>query len=71
MNKKRVLIMDSGKHICTIHIVIDPERLNLVDRMPVNFNGEVLDVVYVVGMDYGIIVPTQIKSMYFYDENIH
>ena len=77
MTKKNIMIYDAGTLVCTVDITIDMSmKQNPIHEqitiLKVQYGGINYEVLYLVGMDYGIIIPEMKNPMEFSDDvNIH
>lgn len=70
--KKSILIFDAGELICSVMVEIDNTKLNTTGRIHISYEGKEYEVMYVMGMEYGIIVPALIHVTEITDfTNLH
>jgi hypothetical protein len=70
--KRAIFVYDAGILLCTVDVNIDDSTMNTSERIFISYQGQEHEVAYIMGMDYGIIVPPLIVGMQFHDDtHIH
>ena len=55
--KKSILIYDAGELICSVMVSTQNSTIGSVEKLRISFQEVEYDIMYVVGMDYAIIIP--------------
>jgi len=64
--KKTILVFDAGKCVGELEIEErSSDHANVMAIVKANINGKEIDVLYILDMDYGIVIPEHVaKTIY-------
>lgn len=59
--KKLIMVynitLEETELICSVTVDVQKDKINTTERIQISFEGVKYEVAYIVGMDYGIVVP--------------
>lgn len=65
--KKWILVYDGGEVVCSVQIEVDDSKLNMPEKVKISYNDVEYTIMYVMGMDYAIIIPEKKVGIEFSD----
>lgn len=65
--KKWILVYDGGEVVCSVQVEVDDSKLNMPEKVKISYNDVEYTIMYVMGMDYAIIIPEKKVGIEFSD----